>query len=181
MLADRTFGFRVPMGFRILVLTNLAVPLVWITSLVLTGASPLPSPASMRAGATGFWVIAGFAVLGCACTARLVWRQLVCCRLVREGQVDVTQVGIVLSNWAGHSEGILWDEIEELRIPTLGHAMTYWALGLDIRGAGKRLRISSFVEEKRLLRELIVQRAGLSEKGHTYLTTRFMRSGGDCG
>ena len=125
MLADRTFGFRVPMGFRILVLTNLAVPLVWITSLVLTGASPLPSPASMRAGATGFWVIAGFAVLGCACTARLVWRQLVCCRLVREGQVDVTQTNRFLDNmisfpwWSDMADELIDDMVPRTRAALL--------------------------------------------------------------
>ena len=186
-LSDRTLGFRRPAWQRVAMPACVAVVLtvaalifmMWydLYHLALTAVPGHPLSVSSRFTASMLGLAAVQVVVAVALTRRIILDR----GLEREGEVEVTRVGLVVSVRPGHSQSILWEEVAELRVPWLTEATAHRALLLDIRGAGKRVRVPSFVEENQLLREIIIQRAGLTEKKQTFLGTRFMRPGREDG
>ena len=186
-LSDRTLGFRRPAWQRVAMPACVVVSLT-VAALIFTiwydlyhlAVSAVPGhPLSVPVRFTA--IVFGLAAAQVAIAGMIARRHVLDRRLEKEGEVEVTRVGLVVSVRPGHSQSILWEEVAELRVPWLTEATAHRALLLDIRGAGKRVRVPSFVEENQLLREIIIQRAGLTEKKQTFLGTRFMRPGREDG
>jgi len=180
-LSDRTFGYRRSAWHRVAmpacVVVNLTVAalifMIWY-DLYHPAVSAVPGhPLSVPVRFTA--IVFGLAAAQVAIAGMIARRHVLDRRLEKEGEVEVTRVGLVVSVRPGHSESILWEEVEQLRVAWLSDATAHRSLLLDIRGAGKRVRVPSFVEENQLLRELIIQRAGLTERKQTFLGTRFLR------
>ena len=184
-LSDRTFRYRIPprrrVGNSLAIAVLLAALAMFVARYVTMAGRLMSAHGGSRPMPPGLTWIIFWAVSGLAVSAWMVRRGLVERRLEMEGEVQVTRVSLVSSPRAGQADSIFWDEVEELRVPGLSDATAHRSLLLDIRGAGKRVRVPSFVEENQLLRELIIQRAGLTERKQTFLGTRFLRPGGEGG
>ena len=183
-LSDRTFRFRLPTWRRIGNPIVAVMELTYAALAVLAYAHIAARLSSAPGGGIPVpprltWTLLGGAALWLVAAILTVRRVFLDRRLEQMGEVHVTRVSLVLSERLGDSESIFWEDVEELRILGLSEATEDSDLRLDIRGAGRRIRVPFFVQENQLLREHIIQRAGLTEKKQTFLTTRFLRPRGE--
>lgn len=179
-LSDRTFRYQLPtwrrIGVPIAAVIHLACAALVCVLFAHIAARLSSAPGGaipMSPGLTCIMLVPAAGSLACACA--LLARALLDRRLEANAEVHATRVSLVVSERPGQAESILWEEVEELRVAGGGPATADRALPLDIRGAGKRIRIPFFVEENLLLREIIIQRAGLASKRETWRDTRFTR------
>ena len=100
-------------------------------------------------------------------TICIIWQEFA---RARRGLVSVTGAGITVRNGRGREARLLWPDVQELRVmPCLGFDT------LDIRGSGQRLRAEPGIRDWGGLRDLIIARAGLTDRQHKWWGVLYRR------